>query len=167
MPDEMNPIQRSFEASQAQFGKIKEGLGHLENLRSGLDGLMKLGDLVTQDDVVKAGAALVGKGFGSHEIAALLADMPQGGEALQQWIAMHDFQLRQMEMQAKAVMQQASHQMGVDALHVLMQDHMMGPQPQTGPQSQGMMQQQAGPSGNGLGAGPPALDEGSPVMGSA
>jgi hypothetical protein len=123
-----DPIISAWQASKAQFTKVQSALGQLGQLRETLDGLLQMGDTVTPDDVIKASSTLVSKGFSAHEMAVLLTDMPPGGEAMQQWLQAHDSWVQQMEAQSVQVEAAARHQMGVDALHVLMQDHMQGAQ---------------------------------------
>ena len=124
-PSSADPVQDWHDASRAQFDKAKEAQGHLQALRAELDSLMKLGDFVQPEDVVKSAATLVGKGFHPQELATILSDMPmQGGEILQQWILTHEQQVREMEVQAEQVMSGLRHQLATSALHVLMKNHM-------------------------------------------
>lgn len=50
----------------------------------------------------------------------MLSDMPEGGEALGQWVAMHDQGVKEMEQRAGGMVGAARHQMGLSAAHVLM-----------------------------------------------
>jgi hypothetical protein len=105
--------------SRARFNKLTEADARLGAVRSALDSLVKLGDTVSQEDVVKAAGGLVGAGLSAPAIASMLADMPPDGEALQGWIAQQDQGVKQREAQLKAVTGMAQHQMGVEALRAL------------------------------------------------
>lgn len=120
-----DPIQDWHDSAKARFDKVKEAQGHLQALRTELDSLMKLGDFVEPDDVVKSAATLVGKGFHPQELATILSDMPmESGEILQQWVLTHDQQVQALEAQVEPVLSGVRHQMAVSALHVLMKNHL-------------------------------------------
>lgn len=120
-----DPIQDWHDSAKARFDKVKEAQGHLQSLRTELDSLIKLGDFVEPDDVVKSAATLVGKGFHPQELATILSDMPmESGEILQQWILTHDRQVAALEAQVEPVLSGVRHQLATSALHVLMRNHL-------------------------------------------
>jgi len=136
--------QSQLEESQARYGKLNLAKSLLGKVRAEMDGLAKLGDTVQHEDVIKAAGALVGAGLSPEAMAAMLADMPQEGEALQAWVASHDQDVRAREAQLKEVMGLYRHKMGVDALSVLAGHH-TAPGAQEAPSTE----PEAGP-GNGL-----------------
>lgn len=104
----------------ARFSKMKEATAKLAVVRKELDGLSALGDTVTQDDIVKASSSLVAAGLGAVQVAGLLADMPDGGPALQAWVQQHDQQTRVREQQAEQALAITRHEMGLTALrHII------------------------------------------------
>lgn len=166
-PPVKDPVLLQHDASKAQYTKIAEGVGHLESLREELDKLTALGDMVDQNDVVKAASNLVGKGFSAHEMAVLLSQMPDNAEALRGWITQQDQMVRTWEANAEGHLAAARHQLGIDALHVLMHDHLGGAQAQaqgatSQPQPQMGMTSPQSPVPQGM-----ALNPGSPTVGSA
>lgn len=155
-------ILEAHAQSKAQYLKMSESFGHLTALREELDKLLALGDMVDQNDVVKSASNLVGKGFGAHELAVMLSQMPDNPEGLRGWLQTTDQQVKVLEANAQQHMALARHQLGVDSLHVLMQDHMKGPAsstPQMGMAPQGAASPQI-PAGM-------ALSPTSPVGGTA
>lgn len=103
----------------ARFQKMKQATSTLAKVRTELDGLVALGDTLTQEDVTKAGGGLVAAGLSSVGVAGLLADMPQSGEPLQAWVAQHDVQTRQREQQAQQALAITRHEMGLTAFRHL------------------------------------------------
>lgn len=114
-----------------RFQRMQEATSKLAVVRKELDGLTALGDMVTQDDVVKAASGLVAAGLGSVQVAGLLADMPDSGPALQAWVAQHDKQTQVREAQAQQALAVTRHQMGLTALR-----HLMGASAEGGPSPQ-------------------------------
>ncbi len=112
-------LQAAHDQTASRFAKLQEADARLRAVRMAMDELVKLGDTVDQEDVVKAAGELVKAGLGAAPIASMLADMPEQGEALQAWIAQQDQQVRAREQQLSVVTGLARHQMGVSALRVL------------------------------------------------
>lgn len=156
-----DPILDAHAQSKVQYMKMSESFGHLTSLREELDKLLTLGDMVDQQDVVKGASALVGKGFGAHEMAVMLSQMPDNPEALRGWLQQTDQQVKVLEANAAGHMALARHQLGVDSLHVLMQDHLKG----GGQSAQPMDMSQASPQSSSIGE--MALTPGSAVAGTA
>lgn len=104
----------------ARFAKMKQACQTLDKVRKELDHLVALGDTVTQEDVVKAGSGLVAAGLGAAAVAGILADMPDGGEALQGWVVQHDQETQQREAQAQRALAITRHELGLTAFrHII------------------------------------------------
>ncbi len=154
-----NPLESQLQNHQQQsafFEKLQTAKETLSAVRKEMDALLALGDTVSPSDVVKMGGGLVAAGLTPKAVAGLLADMPQGGEALQAWVKGHDQDVTAREQQLAQVMQQTQHQMGTSALSILsthgkaMQGQMsMGAQPAALPSSGGDGQSMS--PGNALG----------------
>lgn len=108
-------------AAAAQYAQVKEAVVHVAAVRKELDGLVALHDTITSDDVVKAASAITGSGaMSAAEVATLLAEMPEGGEALASWVSDKDQSVSQMETQLEQAISISRHRMGVTALKQLM-----------------------------------------------
>lgn len=105
----------------ARFQTMKEAVKRLDMVRKELDHLVSLGDTVDTEALVKAAGKLVAGGFGAVQVAGLLADAPEQGEALQSWIAEQDQQVAQRETQAQRALAMTRHELGLTALR-----HMIG-----------------------------------------
>ena len=133
----------------AKYGKASEARDTLDKVREQMDSLVKLGDSITPEDVIKSAGALVGAGLEPNAMASLLADMPEGGEALQAWIKQHDQDVTQREQQLDQVHGAIRHQLGASALRLLMAHSAAGAMQAPGPLSpQGPA---SAPAGNPLG----------------
>lgn len=106
-------------AAAAQFQKIKEAQARARATRKELDWLLSLGDTVTQDDAVKAGSGLVAGGIPAVQVAGILAQMPDGGPALQAWIQHMDAEAQKAEAKVAGAMQGARYHLGLIALKTL------------------------------------------------
>lgn len=115
----VNELHAEFERAHAVFGKLAEARSTLDKAREGLTSLRKLGDLVTQDDVIKEAGKLVAHGLSPMAMAKMLSDMPEKGEELQAWLVQHAAGLAQREAQLEPVLAGARHEMGVTALRAL------------------------------------------------
>lgn len=112
-------------AAKARWEKLVETQNHLGLVSSELGGLIKLGDMVGPDDVIKSSAALVSSGIDPRVLATWLADMPQTtGEPLLAWLSQH-VQMAQAGMaQLAPLMESARHQLGQSALGVIAGHHL-------------------------------------------
>lgn len=123
----------------AQSGKLGEAAKTLEKVRGVLGKLASQGDAVTAEDVIEGAGQLVAHGLSPMAMASLLADMPEGGQALQGWVQEHLQGLQQREQQLQQVQGQVRHQQSQAALHLLARDHVgaaqsaMGGVPSPGP----------------------------------
>jgi hypothetical protein len=106
--------------NKAQYDKIRTASQQVSHLRSGMDKLLQLGDMVTPEDVMNEAGSVVARGISPKDMATLLSGMPiSGGQQLQQWLALHDTVLRQHEAQTKQALNLARHRMGVSAMQAL------------------------------------------------
>ncbi len=139
--------------AKATYDKLQESDGRLRAVRTQLDSLTKLGDMVSQEDVVKAAGHLVGSGLGAAALAGLLSEMPADGEALQAWVQQQDQAVGQREAMASQQLALARHQMGVAALRQLI-GHAAAPHGDelAGPSGPGQIQS-PGTAGQGTGTG--------------
>lgn len=127
LPDGHAPVEQAVTQAHAnasgQLSKLTQAKSMVSHIREQLDSLATMGEAVTPEDVIKGAGMLVGKGADPMQMASLLADMPQGGQALAAWVQGHDAQLKQNEAQLDAQLDQVRHQAGSAALHVLAMDH--------------------------------------------
>lgn len=107
----------------AHSAKLGEADQTLQKTRGELAKLASMGDAVTPEDVIKGAGALVAHGLSPIAMASLLADMPEGGVALQGWVQQHLQGLEQREQQLSQVQGQVRHQQTQAALHLLARDH--------------------------------------------
>jgi hypothetical protein len=129
-------LQQQHDTLRAQFSKLGEAKQLLDHTRRELDGLLKLGDAVEPDDVVKVSGRLVGHGFGSAQMAELLATMPAvGGQPLAEWLKVHDLDVTRREAQMGQIQAGLGHHLAVAGLRMLAAQHLgSSPQPPQGNQ---------------------------------
>lgn len=116
-------IDAAHDSAKAQLGKLKNAVSMVDSIRREMGELSKLGDMVTPEDVIRGAGALVGEGADPGHLAALLADMPQGGQAIQGWLSQHEQVLGQNEGLIKSQLGLARHALGVAAFHKLAMHH--------------------------------------------
>lgn len=103
----------------AQFSKSGEAMEVLHKTKAEMDKLVNLGDSVTEDDVMRAAGSFVSFGADPHKVATMLADTPQAGPQLAQWVAKQDSGLK--ATMAKTLMQREKLRkglLGASAAHV-------------------------------------------------
>lgn len=132
----LDSLNDAHSQAVAQWDNMKAAGQQLGVMRQELDKLTSLGDMVTADDVLKASGRLVAAGQSASKIAGLLADMPQDGPSLQQWVAMHDEMIAEREAAVKQMSEQARHQVAVTGLQTIHAYATMG-EPQPGQATQG------------------------------
>ena len=129
LPDQM------LSATQAKFDAMKKATAQLGRMRTGLDALVAKGDVVTSDDVLDEMSDLVAHGADPKNLAAIIAGntqagvgpMPPGGEPLAGWLRNAETTLvAPMEAQMRPAMALAQHQLGVAAMHKLVEAHVKG-----------------------------------------
>lgn len=138
----LDGLSEQHSQNKAKFNKLADAKKMLDKVRVELTGLARLGDVVTQDDVIKSAAKLVTGGLAPAAVAGLLADMPENSQALQGWVQGHVQEVSQREAQLAPVLASARHQMGVSALRVLAGHHLI---PQQGQPAQAAPQPAANP----------------------
>jgi hypothetical protein len=131
----LDSLNSAHTQANAQWDKLKSASGQLDSMRTELDKLVAMGDVVTGDDVLKSAGRMVAAGQSAKVMAGLLADMPSDGPSLQQWIGQQDARIRQQEQQVASASAQARHQVAVTGLHVLHAYGTLGEpaSPQAGP----------------------------------
>lgn len=144
-------------SARSQFDQVDAAKQMLDHVKTGLDKLTQLGDMVTPEDVIEEAGRLVARGAPAGQMAALLADMPDaGGPALQGWLAQHEQMVVQKEAQLMPAHQLLGHRAAVAGLQLLAGHSAMSQMPQMiaqAQQSPGPQQDaSAGPSANPLGA---------------
>lgn len=110
------------------FDKLGQVRERLDKTREVMDSLVKLGDTVTTDDVMKATASLVTAGVDPIGLAKTLSTMPPaGGEALAGWLQQQDQAIAQKEAALGQMHEAARHDLGVKAMRTLMMHAHMPP----------------------------------------
>ena len=123
-PPPPSDMMQYFSALQdhaaARYQRVRQVEANLELVRKELDGLVALGDLVSQDDLTAAATQLVSAGLGAAAVAGVLADAPDGGAALQGWLAQKDLEIRGKEQQMEAAVALTRHEMMLASLrHII------------------------------------------------
>lgn len=132
MPME-NQIASAANAAHARvrafYDKIQESRNTLGHVRQEMDRLMKMGDMVTEEDVIQGAGRLVGHGLGAERLAEMLATMPTtGGQALAGWVAQQDSTVSAAEFRVKHQEIGAAHALGTAALRGLAANHLKASQ---------------------------------------
>lgn len=153
----VNNLSDQHMAARAQFGQMSEIMSKSDAVRRELASLAQLGDMVTPDDVIKGAGRLVAAGLDPKMLAGLMADMPEGGQALASWVSSHAANAAETEARMMPQFQAMRHTLGLTALKLLTAEHL----------SQGF-EQSGGASPNPLSAqAPGALSAGTPTQGNA
>ena len=113
----------SMLASRAD--QMKEHISAQQDMKSELDKLLSKGVDIQPGDVMDAATRLIAHGADPAGLAATLAELPQGGEALSQWVMQRDQKVTQEMAQAKGMSDLAHHDAAVAGLHGLMADHIV------------------------------------------
>lgn len=112
---------------RATYDQLKTTMGYLDHARQALESLASEGDAVQPEQVIKAAGDLVAKGMDPHQMAGLLATMPQGGgEALASWLEQQSAALEAKEQQLSPMMDGVRQHLGISALHLLAAGHFAG-----------------------------------------
>lgn len=122
-----------LEQLNSHYDKLSEADSKLKIARSGIDSLVKMGDTVSVEDVVKVAGKLVAKGLDPGAMASLLSEMPEKTELLVAWLEQHDKQLASREADLERVQLVVRHQLGVEGLRTLMQGGDQGQELSAGP----------------------------------
>lgn len=156
----MEALHADGEAANAKLGKL-ETMGELmRKTRQELDGLVKMRDTVTEEDVITAVGKIVAAGGKPMEMASMLADAPfHSKEALQAWVAQKDTAVRQMEMQLQMAEKVTRHELANAGLHMMSAQYFMD-QAQGGPPDSAPAGE--GPSAGGMGQAPAEGGPGGP-----
>lgn len=123
----LKPLLDAHSTAKVQFEKLAESRSLLDKVRVEMTSLDKLGDLVTEEDVIKGAGKLVAAGLSPLALAKLMSDLPDKGPAINSWLATHAATIAQREQQLDPVLEQARHQLGVSAMRVLAGHHLGGP----------------------------------------
>lgn len=116
-------IDMAHKAARGQVAKLQDSLGMVDHVRQELGTLSALGEAVTPEDVIKGAGTLVGHGADPVGMAGLLADMPEGGQALNAWLQQQTAKVTQNEQQLQQQMLGARHTAATAALHSLTMNH--------------------------------------------
>jgi len=123
---------RMLSEAQGRYDAVKKVVTQLARTRKGLDALVAKGDAITSDDVLDEMAELVAHGADPKNLAAIIAGntqagvgpMPPGGEPLAGWLkAAEQNIIAPAEAAFRPAMALAQHQLGVAAVHKLVEVH--------------------------------------------
>jgi hypothetical protein len=118
--------------AQGRYDAMKKAATQLARTRKGLDALVAKGDSVTSDDVLDEMADLVAHGADPKALAAMVAGntqagvgpMPPSGEPLAGWLRNAEQSIiAPAEAQFRPALALAQHQLGVAAMHRLIEAH--------------------------------------------
>jgi hypothetical protein len=133
MPDPLSGIAQAHNAAKVRLAKTTQATQMLGSIRSELEHLAGMEDMVTQDDVVKSAGKLVGAGATPNELASLLADMPPDGQGLANWVQDHLASVDAREAQVGPAHEMAKHSVAATGIQMLTGQHVMGAQQTPGP----------------------------------
>lgn len=119
-PSILDAISTSHGMASEMFDKTSETSKQALAVRNELAELSRLGDTVTPEDVIEGAGKLVGQGLDPIQMARMLAEMPQGSEALAGWVNGHLQTLEQQLPQLAQLHAVARHELGVSALRGIM-----------------------------------------------
>lgn len=114
------PIQQGSMAHEAFYDKLQQAQGKIDVVQNVLGQLMQMGDMVTQEDVIKGASRIVSAGVSPEGMASLLADMPDKQEMLGPWLMEHKATFDKQEQAIKALSGSVRHQMGAEAMGQLL-----------------------------------------------
>jgi len=126
VPDQM------LSQAKARFAAVAKATKQFGQIRKGLDALVAKGDAVTSDDVLDEMATLVSHGLDPKALAAMIAGnteagvgpMPPSGAPLAGWLTTAEKDIvAPMEAKLRPAMALAQHQLGVAAVHKLVEVH--------------------------------------------
>jgi hypothetical protein len=118
-------IHANLKQARAQYNDVKKAGEVLDHLRTELDGLMEMGDMVRPEHVVEAAGRLVGHGIGASQLAQIMSDMPAtGGEGLASWIRMHDMTITDAEQKVALETRYLQHNLGTAAVSAMAATHL-------------------------------------------
>lgn len=115
---------KAHDMAKNMFDQTGTGVKNGQTVAAALQGLSKLGDMVTSEDVIKAAGSLVASGVhGASEMAQMLADLPQGGEGISGWV---NAKLQQNQANMQKIQQLHAltrHETAVSGLRLLAAQH--------------------------------------------
>jgi hypothetical protein len=119
-PDPIEMMHSQHVNMKALFDMTAEKMAHQGAIREALQGLASKGDMVSAEDVIKGAGDMVARGaYSAQEMARVLADMPQSGQALAQWVKARLQQNIVMGQQLAQAHSLARHELGVSGLRYL------------------------------------------------
>jgi len=143
-PPDQSFTGKMLSQAQGRFDAVEKVFAQAQRTRKGLDALVGKGDSVTEDDVLDEMATLVAHGADPKNLAAVIAGdtqagvgpMPPGGEPLAGWLRDAEAKLfAPAETALKSAMALAQHQLGVAAVHRMVEVHATATQRAQAPQS--------------------------------
>lgn len=118
--DDLFPVlSHQHDSMKAQYDKLSQSRSMLDKVRVELDHLSGLGEALDQEAVIKSAGKLVSHGLGASAMASLLADMPEGGEALHDWVTGHEQTLAKQEAQIDPALAEMRHHLGLAGLRLI------------------------------------------------
>ena len=133
-PPPQSFTSKMLDQAQGRFDAVEKAYKQLGRIEKGLDTLRAKGDAITDDDVLDEMAELVAHGADPKALAKLIAGdvsqgtgpMPPGGEPLAGWLKnIEDTVIAPAAAQLRPAMALAQHQLGVAAVHHLVESHPM------------------------------------------
>jgi hypothetical protein len=104
----------------AKYAKLQKAGQILDTSISGLVRLAELGDTIEQADVVHESGVLVAEGIDAAAMASMLAEMPEKGDLLQEWVNGHLADMAQRQAQLQFVTRAVRQEIGVASMRELM-----------------------------------------------
>lgn len=129
----MDHLGGQMAMANTQLDKLDKAHALLGATRAEMDTLAGMGDMVSQEDVIRGASKLVAAGLSAGAVAGMLADMPADGKALAGWVAQQDQQVKQREAQLAPARALAAHQVASAGLRTLIGHAVAPPAGETAP----------------------------------
>jgi hypothetical protein len=116
----LDEVDAQHDYAKSVYDTITKARTMLEHMRREMDGLTRMGDTITPNDVIQAAGRVVSHGVNAHELAGIMVDMPtQSGQGLAAWVAQQDALIQQQEVHTEMIQSIARQKMGVAAIRAI------------------------------------------------
>lgn len=118
----LTPFDEVEEQAYSRFKQLQDLDKQMRAMLEATTELVKMGDTVTQDAVVKASGGIVAAGVPAVDVASTLAEMPENSEALQAWVGQKAQQALQQSQILQQEMGKAAYQLGLASFKSILAD---------------------------------------------
>lgn len=115
----LGALQAPLDLAEAKYKKLGEALSMIGKVEAELGPLVKLGDLVSLDDVIPASGRLVAAGLPAPIVAGMMSEMPAIPVGIAAWLRERLSNMEAKKAELLPARLAARHEMGVAALKVM------------------------------------------------